>query len=52
MKKDIINKLRKLRAEIIIKGFYKNLEKAPSHLLLEYWSQKEPIFSKIKNDNI
>lgn len=37
MIKNIRHKISKLKCEIVTKAYYKNLEKAPIHLLSGYW---------------
>jgi hypothetical protein len=51
--KTIFNKITELKLNLLTKIFYKQLERAPAHLLTNYFGTIEPTFSKIKcnNDN-
>jgi len=47
--KKLIKIIEDLKAELIIKSFYKGLEKAPTHLLMEYWKHPlEPTFKTLE----
>lgn len=44
---DLKNKINKLKFELLTKGYYKKLEKAPTHLLQNYWSSQKEIFGNL-----
>lgn len=44
------NKISKLKLELLTKSYYKKLEKAPIHLLQNYWSSQKEIFNNIQKN--